>query len=168
MHSSEEAIEDEDASLSKAPCRRRRATSASSDGLTDSGYASSSSSFSGSASLPLKYNFLAERLSFDDARARDFRECARSWFHGAPFEEVRREDASQWMSWSLYGQPYEEVVNERRNSISSGARIERMTRSEDVGRDKLETVDTSVDLWEARAGVKVSIYLNLDGWRRAC
>ncbi|KAK4700679.1 hypothetical protein P7C70_g5569, partial [Phenoliferia sp. Uapishka_3] len=161
MSDNEHAVDDFDStSLSSSPpsvgMRRRRHGTISSN--PDSGYASSSSSASSSFSKQLhpEYNFITQRLSFDDHRAQDFRETARHWFHGAPFEEVRREDASQWMAWSLYGTPYEEVVKERRNSVTSGVRIERMERDADVGRDKLETVDYSVDLWEARAGVKLA------------
>ncbi|KAL8290160.1 hypothetical protein RQP46_003099 [Phenoliferia psychrophenolica] len=159
MGSNEEALEDGEYPAKTAPARRdaslrhrRRAGSPSSDHSPDSGYASSSSSFS---SPKPSYNFISERLAFNDTRAHDFRETSRQWFHGAPFDSLRREDVSQWMSWSLYGQPFEEVVNERRNSISTGVRIERMPRENDIGRDKLETVETSVEMWEARAAVKL-------------
>ncbi|KAI5481197.1 hypothetical protein MNV49_005632 [Pseudohyphozyma bogoriensis] len=139
---------------------RRRQRQASHDSALDSGYASSaSSSCSPSRRGSTSYNFIEGKLAHDDPRAHDFRETARSWFFNKPFEAVWREDASQWMSWSLYGQPYEEVVRERRNSVSS---IDGIVRQDDIGRDKQETVDYSVDLWEARAGVKLKEGKNPD------
>ncbi len=99
-----------------------------------------------------KYNFLSPKLAEDDPRAVDFREASRHWFHGAEFSAICRTQVEQWMSWSLYGQPLEEVQRERRKSVSQGVRIDRLPLKENIGRDKLETVEHSVDLWEARAG----------------
>jgi len=141
---------------------------------SDSGYGSSSSdrgNASGSDSeerLPVpigalveepeiasNYNFLSPKLAADDPRAVDFREASRHWFHGADFSSICRTQVEQWMSWSLYGQPLEEVVRERRQSVSQGVKIDKLPQNENIGRDKLETVEHSVDLWEARAGTKL-------------
>jgi hypothetical protein len=53
------------------------------------------------------------------------------------------------MSSSLYGVPYEEIVEERE---AREIDIDSLPREDDIGRDKLETVERSVELWEARSG----------------
>lgn len=56
------------------------------------------------------------------------------------------------MSSSLYGVPYEEIVEERE---AREVDVLSLPRDDDIGRDKLETVERSVDLWEARSGTKL-------------
>lgn len=128
----------------------------------DSGYATDSSDNGTKDALPpileqseTTYSFLSPKLKADDPRAIDFREAARHWFHGIPFSSLTRQHVQHWMASSLYGAPLEELVQERRNSISEGRDITTMPRVDDIGRDKLETVERSVDLWESRSGTSL-------------
>lgn len=131
----------------------------------DSGYGSDSSDHSGKSSLqPVfeddegsadSFSFLSTKLEKDDPRAIDFREASRHWFHGASISSLCRDDVKQWISWSLYGLPLEDVVKERRASVSQGIDISTLPQDENLGRDKLETVETTANLWEARAATKL-------------
>ncbi|KAI5478522.1 ATP-dependent DNA helicase [Pseudohyphozyma bogoriensis] len=97
------------------------------------------------------------RLEWDDPRAVDFREFIVLWFHGARYEDLRREDLREWLAWVFYHQPLEELLSEHP-----------LTRYPD---DKLSLIDEAIQVVEARAGRTIrpgrnnaisSIRLNLD------
>lgn len=54
----------------------------------------------------------SKRLSSDDPRAIEWREMFRAWFLGTPWEQLKRENVLEWLSWSFFGMHYEELVNE--------------------------------------------------------
>ena len=51
-------------------------------------------------------------MSQNDPRAIDWRQAHRSWWLGARWEELKRDNALEWLAWSSYGIHLEDAVQE--------------------------------------------------------
>jgi len=64
-----------------------------------------------------------DRLEFDDPRAKDYRECMRTWFHKKPWADIHRHELRQWVYWSSFSShmpPLDKVDPLRREMLEEG------------------------------------------------
>ncbi|GAA5970009.1 hypothetical protein JCM3765_007275 [Sporobolomyces pararoseus] len=73
-----------------------------------------SPSNSQSAPLPRSKFIQPPLKNRSDPRAIDFRNYLRFWFGGCRFEEIKKLNMADWLSWSLYGTTFEQIEKERK------------------------------------------------------
>lgn len=83
-----------------------------------------------------KLPVVKEALSYDDPRAKAFREEMAGWFLGVKPENITRTDVQEWLAWSFFGKYFHEIEEDK---------------FEQQG--KLEFINEAVALFEARRGM---------------
>ncbi|KAG9081089.1 hypothetical protein FRC07_014647, partial [Ceratobasidium sp. 392] len=58
-----------------------------------------------------------DRLEWDDARAIDFRQRLRTWFHKVEWSSISKEAMLSWLAWSCFNAPYEVVIQHPANEL---------------------------------------------------
>lgn len=84
-------------------------------------------------------SFIPDKLTPDDPRAVDFRGWLINWFINATtFEDIRLDNMSEWLAWSLYGQSLEDLQKEREEWHTSGKPPPHLDGEPDVDEDGLD------------------------------
>lgn len=93
---------------------------------------------------------LFHSLAFEDPRAIEFRSHLALWFRNCKWEEIRRENLMEWLSWSLFGLRLEDLRKADAQASSSSTEL----------RSKL--LEESLNLFENRSGSKLKPGYNPD------
>lgn len=108
-------------------------------------------------------SFLDEknRLSRNDPRAVEWRNMFQAWFLGTPWDQLKRDNVLEWLSWSFFGMHYEEIVDEYKKEgsppipkdVQSAGEILTETEVDEDAGAKMAFVFHGLYMLEARSGM---------------
>ena len=117
-------------------------------------------------------------LDKNDPRAVDWREMFRSWFLGVRWEDLKRDNVLEWLSWSFFTEKFEDIVAEWEqegrpalpDSVPDADAILALDENPESTGGKLPFLYQGLFMLEARAGMPLpdgrapgkSIRLHLD------